>query len=271
MSSHAALRRARYRAIGALALLVASSGAVAGCEDTGIATGRGDSGVAPGDAGFDGELALRAGWSFRYLATLTRREGAREAQTGYNLTLTIDSIDDQGIEGESSLLFAGTGTITPGARNWDQTAGADSWVARLGPAHPADRVIPNLRRARLIEAPQPPPFAATKELPAIRPFFLDMRRIEALRTEFRNTYPAGMKPGTLEPSDTTGGTWQFRLDGEDTTLVYYTPGKQNRFVELAYDPRGFLKTLSERLGDSHDRVEPHGSFDLRLVSDNTED
>src|SRR5438874_346405 len=85
-------------------ILIGLTLGVAGCASDTISRGREDSGVAPMDGGSNAPLALTAGMTFSYHAIVTRREASnQEETTQYTLTLTIDSVDDRGNTGDSTL------------------------------------------------------------------------------------------------------------------------------------------------------------------------
>ena len=67
----------------ALTFLFAAFTLVGCAEDDNIAKGRADSGLALLDGGFDEPLALMAGWTFEYQATLTKRQGNQEQNSAY--------------------------------------------------------------------------------------------------------------------------------------------------------------------------------------------
>ena len=112
-------------------------GIFACAEDDAVSKGRADSGLISRDAGFDAPLALKAGWTFNYRATLTKRQGNQEQNSAYDLTLTITDVQDNGPQSKITVVASGANTFQ---QNWDQTAGLDSWVALIGPANREDQV-----------------------------------------------------------------------------------------------------------------------------------
>ena len=243
--------------------------ALGACDEETIARGRADSGVAEVDGGLGAPIALRAGWVFEYQGRATRREGRTEKESWYSLTLTLDAVDDRGVAGDSTATARATGmNIAAQTRNWEPTAGFDSWVANMGTTDAVDRVAAAPVVADLDDPPRQPvlPFGgATKQIPADRNFFLDMRRIDALRADFAMRH-AMMGPSALAP-DGARADWIFQLNGRDPAMAYYPDAVKLRNTVMQYDPRGFLVSMTERLGDSNDPTNPHGFFELKLVSE----
>jgi hypothetical protein len=244
--------------------LVLALAALAGCssEDT-IARGRGDSGVAAVDGGSYPALPLMAGWTFTYRATLTRREGRSEKSAAYELNLTIASVEDRGAAGGSRVSVTATGMNTF-EQSWDPTAGADSWVARLGPAGRGETVAATPASFDLDRPPGAP--ALPKQLPSDRVFFVDLRSPDALGAAFVAAHSTELRPRALAPDPPSRSDWQLALDGRDPEMIYYPDAVKQRAISLNYDPRGFLVSMTERLGDSFDPVNPNGRFELTLMS-----
>lgn len=223
-----------------------------GCEEDVITQPRPDSGVPPRDGGSAEPLPLEAGMTFTYLGQCTYRgQGAgMERNSQYRLIVTIQSVDDRGAAGPSSLQFTATGENLLG-RDWDATADFDLWVARLGPAQASDVVGPGAVTVDLSEVPTipSPPSPPPKRLPVASSFFLDLRQSAGLQAAFAEAY-AGRSPQVVDPERDINGQWVFSTAGRDETIVYYPPPAKTRSVRLAYDPRGFLVRLSETLGDT---------------------
>ena len=241
--------------------------ALAGCNDDGtLDRAREDTGIRISDGGVNAPLALQKGWVLTYRARLTVREGRREKNTGYELTVTIDDVDDRGAMGDSTVTISATGRHDDRIeQNWDPSAGQDSWVARVGPADPADQVSPRAITVDLDDGPQGATFPP-KSIPSDRFFFLDMRRIDQLRTEFVQRFST-QSPTSLSPEGTgkcdPNGDWTLALKGPED-LQIYPPPVNVRDVTFQYDPRGFLTKVVEKLGDSFDNINPNGSFTLEL-------
>jgi len=246
----------------AIALLVWA----AACDDTVIAPPRPDSGIATPDGATSDVLALMAGWSFRYRATLTRREGTNEFSSIYEITQAITAVDDRRASGPSSITATATG-MNLLLDNWDITKGLDSWVARIGPSELGDAVSPLPATIELSGPPDVPPRPGAgrpKTLPQGEIFFIDTRRIGELRIAFSETHAA---IGAMTfPPDEADGRWRFSLDGMDRDMLTYPMAVQQRRMDIEYDPRGFLTSISERLGDFDDMTQPTGAFSLSLVS-----
>ena len=243
----------------------AASSILAGaCTDDTISRGRADSGVAIMDASLDAPLALMAGWSFTYQARMTRNPGRTESNSIFNLTVTIDAVGDRGAAGDSTVTVSATGNNML-LQNWDQTAGFDSWVALMGPSDATDQVGAAPVTIDLDDPPrqpvQPGP-GQPKAIPTDRIFFLDMRRIDALRTGFANAHSTN-GPTTLAPDPPARPDWLFQLKGDDTNITYYP---QEREITLSYDSRGFLTTMVETIGDRFDTTTDNGTFTLSLTS-----
>lgn len=139
-------------------------------------------------------------------------------------------------------------------------------MARLGPSFRGDVVGPDPVVFDLDDPPRGPAFSPIKVLPKNVLFFLDMRRIEEIRTAFVQEN-LSLGPGSQSPGEANRPDWLFQLSGTDPSLQIYPPPKNTREVTLQYDPRGFLTEMNERLGDSFDNINPRGTFDLRLVSE----
>lgn len=247
-------------------LILAGTLSLAACDDDNVAGPR-----TAFDAGTNvptgGPLALKAGWRFTYMATLERAFGAQNAaQSQYTMTITIDSVDDKGVTGDSTIQISATGSNTNLDR-WDPTAGADSWVARHGPAEASDVVSAQPQTARIDEEPQRPPGPPmAKQIPGKHNFFLDMRSIDQIRAAFNRRHET-MGPSSLAPEQHPKGRWRLALTGTDDEIVYYD--NKRRVHELEYDPRGFLVTMRETIGDRGDPTTANGNFILTLMSSET--
>ena len=248
-------------------LLIASSlGACA--EDDELARGRADSGLISRDAGFDAPLALKAGWTFNYRATLTKRQGNSEQNSAYDLTLTINSVDDQGPQSSITVAASGANTFQ---QNWDQTAGLDSWVALIGPANREDQVSNAPTVFDIEKPPTTPSKRPPKRLPHAGIFFLDMRNIENIRNEFNEIYTS-MGPSSRAPDPGANRLdWVLQLSGKDEELTTFPASANQREMTIEYDSRGFLTKMNERLGDSFDTLSPNGNYTLTLVSERPSD
>lgn len=234
---------------------------VAGCQDDTISRPRADSGVPPLDGSALEPLALEAGMAFEYRAILTRRgDGAGEEQTSiYTLVLEIESVDDRGAAGESTLQVIGRDPTTT-ADDWMPPYDFDSWVGRLGPSLRDDSLGAGPVTAHLSAVPELPPAPTPKRLPVADTFFIDVRRIETLRAEFAALY-ATRQPQVSDPQ-TAGGSWRFALSGPDESITYY-PVK-TREIMLAYHPTGYLVRMDESIGDIG--VRPSASCRIELIS-----
>jgi len=237
-------------------------------EDDDIDKGRADSGLISRDAGFNAPLALKAGWVFNYKATLTRRQGNQEQNSAYDLSLTINAVDDQGPL--STITVAATGANTF-QQNWDQTAGLDSWVALIGPANREDQVSSATASFDIEKPPSTPSKRPPKMLPHPGIFFLDMRNIEDIRNEFNSLYYEG-GPSSRAPDPASGRLdWVLQLIGPDKELSTFPAASNKREMTIEYDSRGFLTKINERLGDSFDTLNPNGNYTLTLTSERPSD
>lgn len=189
---------------------------------------------------------------FTYQGVLTYRGQAQgtERNSLYRITLTIDSVDDQGASGSSALTFHASDPTTD-ADDWDPTTDFDSWVARLGPALPTDRVSAEPVSRTLDDPPAIPlpPSPPPKQLPASGTFFIDTRAIERIRTAFAGAH-AGQNPQFIDADQAVNGLYGFSFDGTDPSVFYYPEGKKIRRVSLEYDPAGFLVRMDEQIGDA---------------------
>ena len=238
--------------------------ALVGCaEDDNIAKGRADSGLALLDGGFDQPLALMAGWTFEYQATLTKRQGNQEQNSAYSLTLTIQSVDDQGPN--STITVSGTGQNTF-QQNWDPTAGIDSWVALIGPANRDDQVSSSPIVVDIEKAPTTPSKRPPKTIPYPGIFFLDMRNIDNIRNEFNDLHQSTGPSSRAPDPSSNREDWVLQLSGEDQELSTFPQAVKQRSMTIEYDPRGFLTKINERLGDSFNTLNPNGNYTLTLVS-----
>jgi hypothetical protein len=237
---------------------------LSGCSDDTIGMIRPDSGAPLRDGGSDDPLDLRAGMTFAYRAILTYRDAAlgAERNSQYELTLVIDSVDDNGAAEESTLRFHAS-TWNTIDDDWSATADFDSWVARLGPAKNDDQVNMEPVTARLWQVPAIPPAPMpAKQLPDAGTFFLDLRRVDALRADFASTY-GGRNPQVVDPA-MNAGSWRFALSGRDESIFYYPDRAKTRQVFLHYDPIGFLRRLEESIGDA--ATPPSATCRLELMS-----
>jgi|GEM_PF-2681041 len=235
-----------------------------GCaEDDNIAKGRADSGLALLDGGFDEPLALMAGWTFEYQATLTKRQGNQEQNSAYNLTLTIQSVEDNGADSTVTVVGSGQNTFQ---QNWDPTAGIDSWVALIGPANRDDQVSASPIVVDIEKAPTTPSKRPPKMIPYPGIFFLDMRNIENIRNEFNDLHTE-TGPSSRAPDPSSNRLdWVLQLSGNDPELSTFPQAVKQRSMTIEYDSRGFLTKINERLGNSFDTLNPNGNYTLNLVS-----
>jgi hypothetical protein len=233
-----------------------------GCEEDIIDRGRRDTG-AINDSGISGPLPLQPGMTFTYDATLTYRSDAvREETSKYSLTVTIASVDDQGVEGDSSLTFTATGAQTLND-DWQATSDFDLWVARLGPSLPSDRVSTEATTEALTDPPSIPPFPTPpKQLPREGSFFIDVRAMDRIGAAFVDAHQ-GQQP-LLGPPETSGSNaWVFSYSGEDPSTIFYLANKM-RSMRLEYTPSGWLTRIEETIGDSDSP--PWANARLILVS-----
>lgn len=256
--------RGAPRALLAAGWALASHVVSTGCSDSPIVRPRGDSGIAITDGGTGGPLALRPGMAFNYRGILVYRDAAlgNDQHSLYTMKLTIERIDDQGAEGDSTLQFTASDAMTD-ASGWTGPADNDSWVARLGPSQREDAIMTTPITATLGDAPKIPARArppAPKMVPPGGTFFLDMRKLETIRARFSDTY-VGLSPGVVDPA-LNQGKWRMSFSGPDTTIFYNSP--RTRSIMLEYDPRGFLVRLDEALGDGSMR--PSSNNRLELIS-----
>lgn len=230
------------------------------CADTEIIMDRPDSGTIVTDAGNAGPLALEPGMVFTYQGRLAARAVSQgdEKTALYTLTVTIDSVQDEGLNGASRLTFSATGSNMLN-QDWGDVFDFSSWVARLGPGLRGDVVGAAAVNVDLSKIPQLPARRNPKILPA-GSFFLDMRQVTDLRVRFADVY-ADSRPRVIDPSQ-NNGTWLFEIDGTDPEIITYEV--QRRKVRIEYDPRGFITRIDETLGESG--TEPSGSNTLILQS-----
>lgn len=235
-----------------------------GCEDDPINRGRKDAGALR-DSGAKGPLLLEPGMTFTYDAILTFRAEAQgqEENSRYTLTVTIESVDDQGPDGQSTLTFSATGrqTLTD---TWAQTTDFDLWIARLGPAHANDVVSSMAVTESLSDPPEipAPPSQSGKVLPVGGTFFLDVRQIEQIRAAFSMAHQ-GQRPQTVDPTMSPTDTWDFAWKGPDELYFNY-PDPTDRDVRLSYDQRGFLVRMDETIGNASNP--PSANARLTLTS-----
>jgi hypothetical protein len=234
---------------------------VLGCEPDVIDRGRRDTGVVA-DSGIGGPLPLSPGMTFVYDATLTYRTGqlGAEQTSKYMLRVTIASVDDQGVEGESSLTFTATGAQTLDD-DWQATSDFDLWVARLGPSLRDDTISPVAITEPLTDPPSIPPFPSPppKQLPQPGSFFIDVRAMDRIGAAFTEAHQ-DMQPQLVSPDLNATGKWVFSYAGEDPSTIFYLANKR-RSMRLEYDPSGWLTRIDETIGDSS--TPP--SADARLI------
>ena len=192
------------------------------------------------------------GMTFKYTATLTwRSENIGEERTSqYELNLVINDVTDNGNSGmESTLSFTGSGNQTLNG-NWEDTVDFDSWVARLGPALATDTVGAGEVVARLSATPQipDPPSPPPKVLPQSGTFFMDVRNLDAIRSNFSQTY-AGQNPQFVD-AEMNAGRHRFGFSGRDDTIFFYPDRAKMREISIEYDPIGYLVRLDETIGDT---------------------
>lgn len=228
------------------------------CDDTEIIMDRPDSGSAITDGGASGPLALQPGMTFTYQGRLTARAPSQgdEKSAVYSLTVTIDSVDDQGAAGASHLTYSATGRNVLN-QDWTEPYDFSSWVARLGPALDSDVVGATSVDVDLSALPQLPARRNPKVLPT-GSFFIDTRKIVDIRARFSDVY-ADSRPRVVDP-DNNQGTWLFETDGTDPGIITYEVPR--RKVRIEYDPRGFVTRIQEDLGESG--TEPTGVNFLTL-------
>ena len=247
------------------AFALAASSILAACgDDDPLVTGRADSGVLPRDSGIDDTLPFQVGMRFRYRAQLNYRSNTNEAKDAiYTLDLTLTAVDDRGPMGMSTVTSTSQGMRTFD-QNWDQTAGAHSWVAALGPVNTGESVSAS---AAVFDLTRAPAFPADfpKRLPVTAIMFLDMRRQEEIRRAFTDHYTA-IGPRFISPAEDPARRWVLALDGTDANMELYPMAVRKRKLSLAYDPKGWLVELSETLGDTTVPNTPSGRFTLTLIA-----
>lgn len=245
-------------------VLFACSLALSACEDDVLSQGREDIGTI--DSGALGPLPLTAGMTFSYRATLTFRDSSApdEGQALYNLSFTIQSVDDRVGGAPSALSVTATGDNMLD-QSWDDIRDFDVWVARLGPARRSD-VIPGGATDVVLSAPPtfPERPQGMKPLPSPQTFFIDVREMDALRTAF-NAAHVGRSPRVVEP-ESNGGRWLFAYEGPDPTAFYFDADKKRRSVRIEYDPRGFLVAMSEVVGAEASTDTPRANANLNLTA-----
>lgn len=237
-----------------------------GCEEDVINTSRADTGVITQDGGVLEPLALLPGMSFKYTAFVTQRaqDAQTERTTQFELTLTIETVNDTLGVGPSGLTFSAVGRNLA-VDDWEATADFDSWIARLGPTLGIDQVGGDDVSVDLSQPPQIPPARSPqgKPLPVNGGFFLDLRATENLRTAFAARYES-QQPQIVDPAtNPTGMRWRFAFSGADPSIFYYPDAQKTRALALEYDPRGFLVRLEESIGSSERR--PHATGRLMLT------
>lgn len=233
--------------------------ALAACGDEPIRQERQDLGLPAQDAGQGQPLYFKAGMRFSYCATLTFRDGLNNESTArYTLEYLIDSAEDLGVD--SSLMARASGERTF-EQNWNPSAGADSWLARLGPADTGDQVGAAAVSFTLGEAPVAPP--VRKRIPYNGLFFLDLRQSPAIRAGWAAAHE-GLSPGSVDPSQHPLGLLALTLNGRDEDMAFYPAAVKLRDLSLGYNTDGVLVEAVERLGDSEQPNLPNGRFELRL-------
>ena len=238
--------------------LIAALLLTSACDEAQIIMDRPDSGSAVVDAGISGPLPLEAGMVFTYQGRLTARAPSLgdEKTALYELVVTIESVDDQGLNGRSRLTYSATGQNVLN-QDWTDPYDFSSWVARLGPALRGDVVSGQTIDVDLSAVPSLPERRNPKELPA-GSLFIDTRKIVDLRARFAEVY-ADARPRVVDPGSNQG-TWLFEHDGTDPTIITYEVPR--RKVRIEYDPRGFVTRIQEELGESG--TEPTGVNVLTL-------
>jgi hypothetical protein len=221
-----------------------------GCEPDLINMGRRDTGVIP-DSGIAGALPLLPGMTFTYRGTLTYRDESNREQTSlFDLTVVIASVDDQGVEGESSLEFTATG-MNLLDDDFAPSSEFDLWVARLGPTQAEDVMAPVAVHETLFDppaiAPAPTP---PKQLPRGGAFFIDVRQTDQITGAFSQAHQ-GQQPQVTPPDMSMAERWVFSFTGEDPSIFYYSNKK--RSVRLEYDRNGWLARLDETISDGEHR------------------
>ena len=195
-------------------------GAVA-CGDETFSRGRMDTGVNT-DSGMYPPLALKAGMTFTYQGELHFRAQAQneERDSIYTLRLTIDSVMDGGSSADSTLKFSAEGMQMFNNR-WDPTTDVDLWVARLGPALNTDVIPSTVVTEALSTPPKIPDPTTPKKLPVAGTFFLDVRKMDQIRSSFFENHQ-GEQPQTVDPTMTPDETWQFGYSRDERYNFYYT-------------------------------------------------
>lgn len=236
-----------------------------GCSEAPLQTIRPDSGFALRDAGSGPALAFSPGDEFPYYGRLSFRDGtAGEADldSSYCIRLRIDSVDDRGTAEASRLEVVADGANRSVGARYSAPIDSDFWVGRVGPSLAADQVS-SAPSTVVLDGPPTLPSrpAAQKTLPQAESFFLDMRNIDALRTDFVARH-AERQPTVEAPTDDRP-TWRFRYVGQDDRLDPYPEAQRFRDLTLTYSASGHLVQIDERVGDSD--VFPHAANELVLI------
>lgn len=231
---------------------------LAGCGDEPIQQGRQDLGLPSPDAGGGDPLYYQPGMRFEFCALLLFNDGLNnESSARYALEYLVETTNDRGPGSSLTARASGQRTFE---QNWYANAGLDSWIARLGPSEPTDRVGSGAVEFALDAAPTAPP--VRKQLPYNRLFLLDLRQSSAIRAGWATAH-ATLGAGSVDPSQHPLGHLALTLDGTDEEMVVYPSGVKRRVLSLGYDENGVLAEAVERLGDSGQPNLPHARFELQ--------
>mgnify|MGYP006287525387 CR=1 FL=1 len=242
------------------ALSVPLAGPLVGCGDDVVTRRRPP--ADPPDGGTYPPLALEPGATFTWEAQLNHRGAgaADEGDAAYELSLTIDAVDDRRGESPSAITVSAAGANLFD-RDWSDIRDFDPWVARLGPARSSDRVEPAPVEVVLDGFPDLPDPPTPKVLPAPETFFLDVREIDALRSAFVAAHP-DQRPRIVESTEGPA-RWTFLYEGADTTVsTFYPEATRRREISLSYDEDGVLVSVSEVVGPDTAGEAPRATANL---------
>lgn len=239
------------RASMCLAALMASSAA---CDEGGGL-------VTQPDLGPRVLLPLQAGEVFVYRATLRREEDANFRQAAYRLEAEILNVEDNLDQAPARLTLQATGRSLDagGGPAWRAVVDDfDTWVGRMGPTLPNESVDPAAVSVTLDGAPEIPPPPAVgmpKDLPQLGPFFIDVRRFDAVATAWSNQAEdadrSASGTGRLPMDGAPDRAFQLRSSGPAPLGYHDTP---QRTVTLVYDADGALFEVSEEVGGEQTRT-----------------
>lgn len=231
-------------------IFVAGALALAACEEDDPTLSQTRDAVVV-DAGDAEPLPLTEGMVFTYETTppgLNRKETQDAEVNGYyRVRIRITNVVDERGAAPSRVSFTMVDETTTDALDWSAAQDFDSWVGRLGPSVRSDDVVVSAPVELVLDgAPSLPEAPSTSgTLPVPSTFFVDIRDELAIATAWTDTHAA--RNPAVETADEGDVGLVLRYDGIDDRIQFTTPAR--RSVRLEYTTAGFLRELSEVIGD----------------------